>query len=212
MNKGYEEWLYDTACTEHMTSFPEFFCNFDAFASLVNVHGINGELQAHGYGDVLVKDLNGNQHTLREVWYVPDLGCSIISKYWTKYSGLRTTMDQNEDFHFYSQDPNSKFHISSTTIDKLTYIVDLDVIEYYPNDPDDDVPELEPIEPIVAVTRTNVSSQLMHQRLGHASAERMRLLGYNFTPGKCHECIMGKQTRKPFPSVVERSKVKLFRI
>jgi hypothetical protein len=52
----------------------------------------------------------------------------------------------------------------------------------------------------------------MHQRLGYASTERMRLLGYAFKPCKCHECIMGKQTRKPFPSVAERSKVKLFRV
>jgi hypothetical protein len=211
-NVGYEEWLYDTACSEHMTSRSEFFSSYDAFNTLIDVHGVNGALQAHGYGDVLVKDLNGNQHTLREVWYIPDLDCSIISKSWTKHSGLRTTMDQNEDFHLYSQDPMSSFHISSITIDKLTYIVDLDVIIYSPNAHEDEVPELEPIEPVVAVTRTNIPSMLMHQRLGHASSERMRLLGYTFKPGKCHECIMGKQTRKPFPSITERSNVKIFRV
>jgi transposase InsO family protein len=38
----------------------------------------------------------------------------------------------------------------------------------------------------------------MHERLGHASSERLRLLGISHT-GKCRECVLGKQTRKSFP-------------
>jgi hypothetical protein len=40
----------------------------------------------------------------------------------------------------------------------------------------------------------------------------MRLFGYNLQPGKCHECNMGKETRKPFLTVTDRSDIKLFRV
>ena len=53
--------------------------------------------------------------------------------------------------------------------------------------------------PYLTYIPKNVPRQLMHQRLAHASAERMRLLGISYNLGKCQVCIMGKQTTKPFP-------------
>src|SRR5579859_1975018 len=202
-----DSWIYDTACTEHMTDQSAYFSTYDAFDTPVDVHGINGLLQALGQGDVIVTDRHGHTHTLLDVWYVPGLNDSIISKNWTKHSGLQTSMDADENFHLRSQ--TSPFHISSTTVDKISVIANLKVIEYSPTPttvrvtittPDPSVserpaPDL-PAQP--ATLTTNVPAQLMHQRLGHASTERMRLLGINYNLGKCHVCIMGKQTRKPF--------------
>ena len=184
-----------------MTSCPLFFSTYDAFEHPIEVHGINGLLQAMGQGDVMLVDNHGNTHTLRDVWYVPGLDDSIISKNWTKHSGLRTTMDKYEDLHFYSTDPKSPFHMSTTTIDKISVITNIKVIEYSPKTRIGTTVSLAVTIPeaMVAVA-TTVSSQLMHQRMGHASAERMRRLGISFRPGKCHDCIMGKQTRKPFPT------------
>lgn len=189
-----------------MTSNPIFFSTYDAFSDPVDVHGINGLLQAMGHGDVVIVDSRGNTHTLRDVWYVPGLDDSIISKHWTKYSGLRTVMDEYEDFHFYSTDPTNPFHMSSVTVDKVAVIENITVVEYNPT-----AHEAGPVSLTVQIpaamvaaattttTTTNSNSRLMHLRLAHASSERMRLLGITFKPGKCHECIMGKQTKKPFP-------------
>jgi len=206
-----------------MTSHREFFSNYDEFDTPVEIHGINGNLQAYGYGDVIVKDVRNNQHTLLAVWYTPELDGSILSKYWTKQYGLRTTMDDHENFHFRSADPTSTFHFTATTIDKISVITDLDVIEYNPDSLTVIVPAAMAATAVIgtsitaAVTKTpkinrSVPSQLMHLRLGHASEKPMRLLGISYKSGKCHPCIMGKQSRKPFPAVIEKSSIKLFRI
>jgi len=223
INSGYDEWLYDTACTETMTSHREFFSNYDEFDTPVEIHGINGNLQAYGYGDVIVKDVRNNQHTLLAIWYTPELDGSILSKYWTKQYGLRTTMDDHENFHFRSADPTSTFHFTATTIDKISVITDLDVIEYNPDSLTVIVPAAMAATAVIgtgttaAVTKTpkinrSVPSQLMHLRLGHASEKPMRLLGISYKSGKCHPCIMGKQSQKPFPAVIEKSSIKLFRV
>src|SRR5271169_92182 len=221
-------WIYDTACTEHMTDRSTYFSTYDAFTTPVDVHGINGLLKALGQGDVIVTDRNGHTHTLLDVWYVPGLNDSIISKNWTKHSGLRTSMDTDENFHLRCQD--SLFHVSSTTVDKISVISNLKVVEYSPTRspttvrvtittpdlpvPDPPAPE-QPAPAPAAVTRTvmkNVPIQLIHRRLLHPSVQRMRFLGINYNLARCQVCVMGKQTRKPFPSVLERSDIKLFRV
>ena len=88
-----------------------------------------------GYGDVVITDFHGNTHTLRDIWYIPGLDDSILSKNWTKQSGLRTVMDEFEDFHFYSIDPNDPFLISTTQDDKISVINGLKVVEYNPTAP-----------------------------------------------------------------------------
>ena len=75
----------------------------------------------------MIEDSYGNTHTLRDVWYVPDLNDSIVSKHWTKHSGLRTTMDEHENFQFYSTEPNNPFHMSTITIDKMSIISNIKV-------------------------------------------------------------------------------------
>jgi len=209
-----DSWIYDTACTQHMTDNALFFTTYDAFNTPIDVHGINGILQALGQGDVIVMDRNGHTHTLLDVWYVPGLNDSIISKNWTKHSGLQTTMDANETFHIRST--VSSFHLTSSIVDKISVIENLKVIEYSPatvkvtiTTPDAPAPAPAPAPRVP----TNVSAQLMHQRLGHPSVERMRLLGIKYNLGKCQVCIMGKQTRKPFPKNPHPpSTRKLFRV
>ena len=63
-----------------MTSNPFYFSTYDAFGEPVEVHGINGLLQAMGYGDVVIMDSCGNTHTLHDVWYAPGLDDSILKE------------------------------------------------------------------------------------------------------------------------------------
>jgi hypothetical protein len=115
---------------------------------------------------------------------------------------MKAIMDDNENFHLRSTYPTSKFHFSTITIDKLSVIVDLDVVEYSLGRLTVAIPAA-----LVAATATtiNVSAHLMHRRLGHGSSARMRLLRYTYQPDKYHDCIMEKQTRKPFPIVLYSS-------
>src|SRR5205814_3660461 len=57
--------------------------------------------------------------------------------------------------------------------------------------------------PSTTMTRTYITpkqAQLMHDRLAHPSADRLRLIGIKYKPGNCRICVMAKQTLKPFPS------------
>ena len=65
---------------------------------------------------------------------------------------------------------------------------------------------------VLKLGTTSAESQLMHERLGHASADRLRLIGISYSPGNCHECRLGKQTRVPFRSLTLTATVKLERV
>ena len=190
-------WIYDTACTQHMTYNHLFFSTYDTFDAPIEVHGINGLLMALGQGNVIVMDRNGNKHTLLNVWYVPGLGDSIISKYWTKHSGLQMTMDAHENLHLRS---HSGFHVSTTVIDKITIIENIKVLEY--QEPQSTTVANASITKSATIRTliTHEDAKLWHQRLAHTSADRLHLLRINYKPGNCHVCIMAKQTRKPFPT------------
>ena len=62
------------------------------------------------------------------------------------------------------------------------------------------------INPVLPPTST---SQLLHERLGHTSAERLRLLGVTYKPGNSKSCILAKQPRSPFPTIENKFNNKL---
>jgi len=189
-----DTWIYDTACTEHMTDQPLYFTTYDAFETPIEVHGIGGLLHALGQGTVILIDHNGNTHTLDDVWYIPGLGDSIISKHWTKNCGLITSLDQNENFVLTT--PLSNFTITTSAVGKMSVFQNLKVAEYTP------ITTATAKITDTSVTRTNLTpkkAQLMHERLAHPSADRLKLLGIKYKPGNCQICVMAKQTMKPFP-------------
>jgi transposase InsO family protein len=134
-------------------------------------------------------------------------------------------MDANENIHLYSM--TSPFHVTSSTVDKTTVFESLHVIEYpsaptpvrsatikvsFTTSDPSSAPDPDPAQ----LTRTPLPhkpADLMHKRLCHPSAERMRLLGILYKLKKCQICVMGKQTKKPFPTNPNpRSTRKLFRV
>ena len=202
-------WLYDSCCTQHMTDKPLFFTTYDAFEALVEVYGINGTLYAYGKGTVTLADANGNTHDIHDVWYVPNLGDSIIAKSRTNADGLRTSLDDHENVILYSR--SNSFRICSSEISNMTLFKDLKVIEYI--SPTRTATAQAPTTSQVLVTATdNSKGQLWHERLAHVSAQRLRLMGIRYKPGNCHFCVLGKQTRKPFPAQDSTVEYKLERV
>src|SRR5438876_4909009 len=87
-----KSWIYDTACTETMTSEPQFFFSYNEFPAPIPVSGIgNSTLYARGGGTIYLQSLpdlnNSSIHQFDDVWLVPGLNDSIISKHWTKHHG-----------------------------------------------------------------------------------------------------------------------------
>src|SRR2546423_8434169 len=93
----------------------------------------------------------------------------------------------------------------------MTLFKDLKVIEY--SSPTGAATIQAPTTSQVMVTVTdNSKGQLMHDRLAHISAQRLRLMGIRYKPGNCHFCILGKQTCKPFPTQHTTLESKLERV
>ena len=78
---GDDQWIYNTACTDHMTGNFDIFQFYSEFLEPKPVSSINGTLYAQGYGTIVLSDENHHIHELHDVMYVPDLDDSIISKH-----------------------------------------------------------------------------------------------------------------------------------
>jgi hypothetical protein len=107
-------WIYDTACTETMTSEAQYFFDYTEFPHPILVSGIGkSTLFARGSGTIYLQSLpdlnNTSIHQFDDAWLVPGLNDSIISKHWTKQHGLTTSLDDQENIVLVSNDPKSTF-------------------------------------------------------------------------------------------------------
>ena len=233
-----KSWIYDTACTETMTSEPQFFFSYTEFPTPIPVTGIgNSTLYARGNGTIYLQSLpdlnNTSIHRFNDVWLVPGLNDSIISKHWTKQHGLITSLDNQENIVLTSNDPKSTFKATTQSIGKITVFPHVQALIYQPskvfsisNAPQrfirtiSTAPQHHSRIPVATPVRRNQiqrryqssHAQLMHERLAHTSADRLRLIGIKYLPGNCSECVLGKQTRLPFFDVVDTAPDRLFRV
>ena len=100
-----------------MTSYP------------IPIYGIGDNMQyAYGKGIVTVQDIHGNNYEIHDVWWVPNLRDSIISKARTRCAGLNTRMDEHENIYLYELD-GSNFAITSTEVDNMTMFMNLCAVQ-----------------------------------------------------------------------------------
>ena len=108
-----------------MTSEPQYFFSYTEFQQPIPVSGIgNSTLHARGSGTIYLQSLpdinNTSIHQFDNVWLVPGLNDSIISKHWTKQHGLTTTLDDQENIILRSNNPKSTFKTTTQSIGKIT--------------------------------------------------------------------------------------------
>jgi transposase InsO family protein len=198
------EWLLDSGASDSMTWNHLVFQTYIEFDVPRPVHGISGEIVAHGKGSIVLLDRFGRRHEFHEVLYVPKLRDSIISKHWTKTNGLKTTLDDHENFVLTSP---SGFTTTTASIDRLTMLQGIDAMPYDPSYELETSPSPSSTDELALSYRTTASTgntnanAIWHQRLGHASDDRLRKAGIHVETHDCHDCIVGKQTRRPFKSI-----------
>src|SRR5438046_7196464 len=127
--------IYDTTCTQTMTSVPQFFFSYNEFLIPIPVTGIgNSTLYAHGSGTIYLQSLpdlnNTSIHQFDDVWLVPGLNDFIISKHWTKQHGLTTSLDDQENIILASNDPKSTFKATTQSIGKITVLPHVQALIY----------------------------------------------------------------------------------
>ena len=167
-------------------------------------------LYGYGKGTVHLQSLpdphTTSIHLLPDVWYVPKLSESIISKYWMKQHGLITTLDEDENIIITSTTRGSTFKAKSQYINRITVFP---TVTYLPNSA-----SVHAISNFNTIPKTFIDdsptsyAQLMHERLGHISAGPLHKLGINYMTDNCNHCILGKQTCTPFCTLTEEEKPK----
>jgi Reverse transcriptase (RNA-dependent DNA polymerase)/Integrase core domain/gag-polypeptide of LTR copia-type len=220
-------WIYDTACTETMTSEAQYFFDYTEFTHPVPVSGIGkSTLFARGSGTIYLQSLpdlnNSSIHRFDDVWLVPGLDDSIISKHWTKQHGLKTSLDDQENIVLVSNDPKSSFKAITQSIGKITVFPHIQALVYQPKACTiSTAPQRHSRIPVpVQHNRRqhqrprfqSSHAQLMHERLGHTSANTLRILNIRYTPGNCPECILGKLARQPFREIDDTAPSRLYRV
>jgi len=173
------------------------------------------------------------KHLFTQVWLVPDLKQSFISSFNTCFNNLKTTMNDDEDYVVTSNVPGSLFTATTTYVNKMAEFQTLRAVKSTPkalrltvtvNDTSDiptnpdtsDIPSATPTTPLTTslVRPREANGTLMHDRLFHPPAARMRQLGMTFNDKFCEFGILSKQTRTPFLQIQPSDKltVPLFRV
>ncbi|CAH9134708.1 unnamed protein product, partial [Cuscuta epithymum] len=173
-------WIINSGATEHITCSDRNLIDILTTPSESSVKIPNGEsVPVHAIGSLYLP----NGLYLRRVLYIPKFQCSLLS-------ASRLTSDLNCTLTFFSdfctlQDIPSRKLIGVGKFCNGLYYMDFPICEG------------------VAMS-VSVTSELWHQRLGHASDGKLHhisfLKGFRRSDNFCDPCIRAKQTRLPFSS------------
>ena len=238
-NSSMVVWLYDSCSTHHMTDKFRYLYNFELFDKPLDVFGIGKQDELHslvaiGSGTVVLSSSeSGNTHAIHDVLYVPGLNESIISKSCTQFDGLRTSMNDNENFILTA---SSGFSITSSTINGMESFHSVSAMETSASaytakaadtneddtqttisptsSPASDINELtSEVSDTPPAASKSSSDVLWHNRFAHTSSKRIsKVLNRKIQDITCESCILGKMTSTPFAKVTDKSNIPLHRV
>jgi hypothetical protein len=74
-----EEWYLDTGCSNHMTANRDWLTNFDPSKKSSIKLANSSKVAAQGTGNIVVRGNNGVKVIIRDVFYVPEMNCNLLS-------------------------------------------------------------------------------------------------------------------------------------
>lgn len=197
---GYEQihLVLDSGATNHIVNNKAFFDNLEGIEPIIISTAKSGApLVAKQRGDISIKTFfNGDcsTRTIRNVLYVENLKCNLMSIRQLTDKGYRITF--NGDDGFISKNGKDVFAARRDgQLYRTTFHIERSVFAG-----------------IADVEKLNKASQnLWHFRLGHLNVNDMkRMVNQNMVTGLdklkvniderfCEPCVLGKQTRLPYP-------------
>lgn len=185
-----DAWFLDSGCSNHMCGDRALFRELDeSFRHSVKL-GNNTKMNVTGKGSVKLL-LNGVNHVVAEVYYVPELRNNLLSIGQLQERGLAILIKGGTCKIFHPE----KGLIIQTTISANRMFILLAQSQVQPN--------------MCFHTKAQNLSHLWHRRYGHLSYKGLRTLQYkemvrglpqlsdsNVT---CTDCIVGKEHRDPIP-------------
>ncbi|CAH9128545.1 unnamed protein product [Cuscuta epithymum] len=180
-------WIIDSGATERITCSDINLFNIVSHVAESSVKIPNGEsIPVHAVGSLYLP----NGIRLERVLYIPKFQCNLLSVS-RLTSDLNCTLTFFPDFCIFQDVPSRKLIGVGKSRDGLYY--------------------LEPLRSERVAMSVSITSDLWHQRLGHASDGKLQhinyLKGFQRSGNFCDPCVRAKQTRLSFPT----SKIKTAR-
>lgn len=199
---GSNVWYLDNGASNHMTGEKAKFKVLNEGITGRVKFGDGSTVNIEGKGSIIFKCKNGEERTLREVYYIPTLHSNIISLGQLSEEGNKIVMNGTHLWVYEKQGGLlMKVKRSSNRLYKLI---------------------IENVEPTCLLAKSEEISRLWHTRLGHVNYRSMMLMSkdkmvYGMPDivqqsGICSGCLTSKQTRKAFPSKATYSTSKVLQL
>lgn len=196
------EWFVDSGCSDHLVKDRQLFEELKPLAKPVKIAVAKNDesIVATHSGTVKLFCIVGGKCvpcTVSDVLYVPSLRFNLFSVVKVESKGMRVVFD-NGQVKVYK---DSEVLVSGSRYGKL-YRLDLYTSEESAS------------KAMLSCGRISKNLNLLHRRLGHLNANQLgQMINKRMVDGQlpvtrcvdesditCEPCILGKQTRKPFPA------------
>lgn len=184
-------WYLDNGASNHMTGNRSFFSELDESITGRDKFGDNSCVKIKGKGAILFQGKKGQQRLMTEIYYIPDLKNNIISLGQATEAGCDIRMKDN--FLTMHDADNCLLMKVQRTSNRLYKI------------------KLQIGVPICLHSRLSEDAWRWHARLGHINFESMKKMSkkglvkglpkLDHENQLCESCLVGKQTRKSFPTM-----------
>lgn len=192
------EMVLDSGATKHMVNKKEYFEGLDDIDDInISVAKKNHKIVAKQQGDIIVKTFhNGDSKgkTLKNVLYVKDLKCNLLSIYGLTRNGYKILFDG--DLAYVSKDGETTFVAEAKgNLYRVVFHVERSLFAGISSTDE----------------RNDVAQNLWHYRLGHLNANDLnKMVNQGFVDGMkaitvnkdqklCEPCVKSKHARSPFP-------------
>ncbi|KAK1419880.1 hypothetical protein QVD17_29300 [Tagetes erecta] len=182
-------WYLDNGASNHMTGNRMFFSELNERITGKVKFGDDSCVDIHGKGSILFEGKNGEQRLMTNVYFIPELRNNIISLGQTTEGGCEKLLKGN---HLFLHDHSGRLLMKVPRTKNRLYKINLKIGS-----------------PVCLQAKIDDSSWLWHARLGHISFETMKKMAakdlvigvprINLPNKLCDSCMVGKQTRLPFP-------------
>ncbi|GAU31303.1 hypothetical protein TSUD_315120 [Trifolium subterraneum] len=183
-----ESWYVDSRCSNHMTGNKDWLYEFDAtFRDSVRL-GNDAKMCVMGKSNVKMF-INGSVHVISNVYYLPGLNTNFLSVGQLQQRNV-TIIFKDDICRAYHDEKGLIFSTQMST--NRMYILTTSVIV-----------------PMCLQISKEDKNQLWHNRYGHISMQRLKLLNSkDMVKGlpaleemdeKCTDCLIGKQQREAIP-------------